>query len=132
MALAELSFIDRAEVLHLVGPPGTGKSHLSLALGVEAVKAGRSVYFSTLADLVGRGRVEGCGYCRAGTHKRADASSGRLNCAGRTGVISCTFRSQNVCPAGTRALPAVRPWRSQEDASLVEPEQEVAPLAAAA
>jgi hypothetical protein len=32
---------------------GTGKSHLSLALGVEAVKAGRSVYFSTLADLVG-------------------------------------------------------------------------------
>ena len=28
MALAELTFIDRAEVLHLVGPPGTGKSHL--------------------------------------------------------------------------------------------------------
>jgi len=53
MALAELGFIDRAEVLHLVGPPGTGKSHLSLALGVEAVKAGRSVYFTTLADLVG-------------------------------------------------------------------------------
>jgi DNA replication protein DnaC len=39
--------------LHLVGPPGTGKSHLSLALGVEAIKAGRSVYFTTLADLVG-------------------------------------------------------------------------------
>ena len=53
MALAELKFIDRAEVLHLVGPPGTGKSHLSLALGVEAIKAGRSVYFTTLADLVG-------------------------------------------------------------------------------
>ena len=29
MALAELKFIDRAEVLHLLGPPGTGKSHLS-------------------------------------------------------------------------------------------------------
>lgn len=52
MALAELKFIDRAEVLHFVGPPGTGKSHLSLALGVEAVKAGRSVYFATLADIV--------------------------------------------------------------------------------
>jgi len=52
MALAELKFIDRAEVLHFVGPPGTGKSHLSLALGVEAVKAGRSVYFTTLADLI--------------------------------------------------------------------------------
>jgi DNA replication protein DnaC len=35
MALAELQFIDRAEVVHLIGPPGTGKSHLSLALGVE-------------------------------------------------------------------------------------------------
>ena len=50
LALAELQFIDRSEVVHLLGPPGTGKSHLSLALGVEAVKAGRSVYFTTLAD----------------------------------------------------------------------------------
>lgn len=33
--------------------PGTGKSHLAVALGVEAVKAGRSVYFTTLADIVG-------------------------------------------------------------------------------
>lgn len=53
MALAELKFIDRAEILHLIGPPGTGKSHLSIAIGVEAVKAGHSVYFTTLADLVG-------------------------------------------------------------------------------
>jgi DNA replication protein DnaC len=52
MALAELQFIDRAEVVHLIGPPGTGKSHLSLALGVEAVKAGRSIYFSSLADII--------------------------------------------------------------------------------
>ena len=52
MALAQLQFIDRAEAVHLIGPPGTGKTHLSLALGVEAVKAGRSVYFSSLADIV--------------------------------------------------------------------------------
>jgi len=52
MALAELKFIDRAEVIHLLGPPGTGKSHLATALAVEAVKAGRSVYFSTLADII--------------------------------------------------------------------------------
>jgi DNA replication protein DnaC len=52
MALAELSFIDRAEVVHLLGPPGTGKTHLASALAIEAVKAGRSVYFSTLADIV--------------------------------------------------------------------------------
>ena len=54
MALAGLQFIDRAEAVHLIGPPGTGKTHLSLALGVEAVKAGRSVYFCALADLLGQ------------------------------------------------------------------------------
>nr|WP_128918032.1 IS21-like element helper ATPase IstB [Bradyrhizobium nanningense] len=52
LALAGLQFINRAEAVHLIGPPGTGKTHLSLALGVEAVKAGRSVYFSSLADIV--------------------------------------------------------------------------------
>src|SRR6202167_2666015 len=52
LTFAGLRFIDRAEAVHLIGPPGTGKTHLSLALGVEAVKAGRSVYFSSLADIV--------------------------------------------------------------------------------
>ena len=51
-ALAQLGFVDRREVLHLLGPPGTGKSHLAVALGVEAIRAGRSVYFMTLADLI--------------------------------------------------------------------------------
>jgi DNA replication protein DnaC len=52
MALAELDFVDRHEVLHFLGQPGCGKTHLALALGVQAVKTGRSVYFSTLADIV--------------------------------------------------------------------------------
>ncbi|MDX8443073.1 MULTISPECIES: IS21-like element helper ATPase IstB [Mesorhizobium] len=52
LALAELKFIERAEVVHLLGPPGTGKSHLATALAVEAVKAAKSVYFSTLADII--------------------------------------------------------------------------------
>lgn len=53
MALAEFNFVARAEVVHLPGPPGTGKSHLASALGLEAVKAGKSVSFITLADLIG-------------------------------------------------------------------------------
>lgn len=36
----------------MLEPPGTGKSHLALALGIEAVKAGHSVHFSTLAELI--------------------------------------------------------------------------------
>lgn len=35
MALAELKFIDRAEVVHLLGPPGTGKSQVSMACRVR-------------------------------------------------------------------------------------------------
>lgn len=52
IALAQLEFIKRAEVLHFLGPLGTGKSHLATAIGVAAVKAGRSVYRSSLAELV--------------------------------------------------------------------------------
>lgn len=51
-----LSFVDQIvqqrQCVHFLGPPGTGKSHLAVALGVEAIKAGKSVYFSTLAELV--------------------------------------------------------------------------------
>jgi DNA replication protein DnaC len=63
LTLAQLEFIDRNEVLHVLGPPGTGKSHLAVALGVEAVKAGRSVYFSSLADIIAslaKAEREGC------------------------------------------------------------------------
>ena len=52
LALAQLDFIARAEVLHFLGPPGTGKSHLATALGVLAIKAGKSVYRCTLAELI--------------------------------------------------------------------------------
>nr|WP_282615128.1 ATP-binding protein [Rhizobium sp. NLR16a] len=50
--LAQLGFVQRCESVHFLGPPGTGKSHLATALGAEAVKAGRGVYFCTLAGLI--------------------------------------------------------------------------------
>ncbi|MGS0897663.1 IS21-like element ISBcen28 family helper ATPase IstB [Burkholderia stagnalis] len=52
MTLAQLEFIERRQTVHFLGPPGTGKSHLSIALGVEAVRAGKSVYFGSLAEIV--------------------------------------------------------------------------------
>ena len=63
IALAGLDFIDRHEVVHFIGQSGTGKSHLAAALGVEAIRAGRSVYFSPLADIIEsltRADREGC------------------------------------------------------------------------
>jgi DNA replication protein DnaC len=52
LTLAELDFIERKQTVHFLGPPGVGKSHLAIALGVAAVKAGKSVYFTTLTELI--------------------------------------------------------------------------------
>lgn len=50
--LASLEWIHAAENLCLVGPAGTGKSHLLLALGHDAVTAGMRVRYFAAADLV--------------------------------------------------------------------------------
>jgi DNA replication protein DnaC len=52
LTLAQLGFIERHQSVHFLGPPGVGKSHLALALGMEAIKSGKSVYFTTLTDLI--------------------------------------------------------------------------------
>lgn len=45
-------FLTANKVGHFLGLPGTGKSHLATALGVETVKAGRRVYFAGFADFI--------------------------------------------------------------------------------
>ncbi len=49
--LASLEWITAAEILCLVGPAGTGKSHLLVALGMAAVHAGHKVRYLTAAEL---------------------------------------------------------------------------------
>ena len=51
-SLHELGFVDRAENVVLLGPPGVGKTHLAISLAVAAAESGRRVYYGTLADLV--------------------------------------------------------------------------------
>jgi DNA replication protein DnaC len=50
--LATLAFLERAEPVIFLGESGTGKSHLAIALGIEACMQSRRVRFTTTAALV--------------------------------------------------------------------------------
>ncbi len=50
--LANLSFIDRKENVIFLGPPGVGKTHLAISLGVKACENKYTVMFLTASDLI--------------------------------------------------------------------------------
>lgn len=52
LELASGEYIRRAEDVILAGPVGTGKTHLSIALGVEAARRRHRVLFTRAANLV--------------------------------------------------------------------------------
>jgi DNA replication protein DnaC len=63
--LGQLDFLAGKENVVLLGPPGTGKTHLSIALGIRACLAGHRVLFRTatewvamLADAQRQGRLD--------------------------------------------------------------------------
>jgi DNA replication protein DnaC len=63
--LGQLDFLHAKENVILLGPPGTGKTHLAIALGIRACLAGQRVIFKTatewvalLADQQRQGRLD--------------------------------------------------------------------------
>lgn len=50
--LKELTWIEQGYNLILLGPPGVGKTHLSVGLGIHAVTQGYKVQFTQMNDLV--------------------------------------------------------------------------------
>lgn len=49
--LASCDFVDRKQNIVMIGNPGTGKTHLSIALGIKACMQGMNVKFYTAANL---------------------------------------------------------------------------------
>ncbi len=69
--LRTLRFIHEASNVIFLGPPGVGKTHLSVALAEAAIQAGLGAYFMTAHDLV------------------HDLSAGPTGKAGSTGACVC-------------------------------------------
>src|SRR5215203_4739662 len=53
-SLASGAFLTEARNIVLLGPPGTGKTHLAIALGVAAARHGHRVLFATATDWITR------------------------------------------------------------------------------
>jgi len=52
MEFKNLRFINNTENILLVGPPGTGKTHLATSIGIESARSRYSTYFINCHDLI--------------------------------------------------------------------------------
>ena len=48
------AFLGKARNVVLLGPPGTGKTHLAIGLAIKGAQAGHRVAFATAVDWVAR------------------------------------------------------------------------------
>ncbi|SDZ13495.1 IS21-like element helper ATPase IstB [Nitrosomonas sp. Nm58] len=51
-SLLDFSFIDNRENVVFIGPPGVGKTHLAIGIGLKAIDAGYKVCFTTALGLM--------------------------------------------------------------------------------
>lgn len=102
--LAQLGFVSRCEVVHFLGPPGTGKSHLAIALAVEAVKAGKSVYSARSPNSSPRWQ----GPNAKAACRNASASSAGLLCSLSMRSATCPLSTVAAICSSNSSTPATR------------------------
>ncbi len=56
--LLDMQWVEKFYNLIFLGPPGVGKSHLAVAIGIEAVKKGYKVRFVNMDDLIKHLKLE--------------------------------------------------------------------------
>lgn len=84
--LSTLRFVEERRNVILLGPPGVGKTHLAIALGVAVSGAGFQTYFTTAAEMV---HVSSPPTWSATPSTRSAPSCGRP---------SCSSTSLGICP----------------------------------
>ena len=70
--MGQLDFLHARENVVLLGPPGTGKTHLAIAVSIRACLAGHRVQFATATEWVAR-------LAEAKRHTSLDAELRRLS-----------------------------------------------------
>jgi KaiC/GvpD/RAD55 family RecA-like ATPase len=94
--------VERAHNVIVLGPPGVGKTHPAIALGIKPVEAGYSVLFLTLEELIGR-------LVRAAKESRLERSLQQLTYPGLDHrrdwlPAALQLRGQPLLPAGHAAV----------------------------
>jgi DNA replication protein DnaC len=75
--LGQLDFLHGRENIVMLGPPGTGKSHLATAIGIRACLAGQRVAFATATEWV----------AKLGEAKRSGSLEAELTRLGRVPLL---------------------------------------------
>ncbi len=101
--LATGTFLAKAENVVVLGPPGTGKTHLAVGLGIKAAQAGHRVLFATATEWVTRLQAAHAP-ARTASHgapqshrPRSSLSSSHLHALSEYGYIT---KQSPVCQVG--------------------------------
>ena len=106
--LAQLAWIDEHANVCFLGPPGTGKTHLAIALAMKACEHGYRVAFATAQEWVSRleaaqDRTGSRPSCAASSATTCSSSTRSATCRSSARRRTCSSRSSHVATSAARS-----------------------------